>query len=289
MLPVLVPALHFSHHRERQGPSVNTKTNTRIFIASSFELSEDRRAFRELVMEQNNAWHEQGVFLQVVGWEHFLDTVSPTRLQDEYNQAIRDCDIFVLLFHSKVGKYSREEFDTAYAQFEATGKPLIYTYYKPADAAKASSDEDRQSLVDFRQRLKDIGHFETQYETLQALQLKFLQQLYRLAELGHIHFAPPGGARAPGAPPPPLTHVAMTVQAGRDAVIATGDRSTAVGAGGMVIGDNVSGNFNTGTQTVIEKQTHIDTGGGAYVDGNVSVGSGGFVGRDRKDGGSNNG
>ena len=268
------------------------KSNTRIFIASSMELSEDRKAFRELIMEQNNAWHEQGAFLQVVGWEHFLDAVSQTRLQDEYNEAIRDCDIFLLLFHSKVGKYSREEFETAYAQFKVTGKPLIYIYCKPADPAKTASDDDRQSLADFKQRLEDIGHFATRYENLQELQLKFLQQLYRLADEGVIGFAPPGGALAPGELPPPLTHVTITVQAGRDVAIATGDGATAVGAvgaGGMVIGDNASGNFNTGTQTVIEKQTHIDTGGGAYVGGNVSVGSGGFVGRDRKGGGSNEG
>ena len=262
-------------------------TNTKIFIASSMELSEDRKAFRELIMEQNNAWHEHGAFLQVVGWEHFLDAVSETRLQDEYNKAIRDCDIFVLLFHSKVGKYSCEEFETAYAHFKATAKPLLYTYYKPADPAKTSSDEDRQSLADFKQRLHDIGHFATRYENLQELQLKFLQQLYRLAELGHIHFAPQGGARAPGEPPPTLTHVAMTVQAGQDAVIATGDGAIAVGARGMVVGDNATGDFNTGTQTVIGQQTNIDTGGGAHIGGNVSVGSGGFVGRDRKGGDAN--
>ncbi|MEQ1512623.1 MAG: DUF4062 domain-containing protein [Lysobacteraceae bacterium] len=258
------------------------KSNTKIFIASSMELSEDRKAFRELIMEQNNAWHEQGAFLQVVGWEHFLDAMSQTRLQDEYNKAIRDCDIFVLLFHSKVGKYSREEFEIAFAQFKATGRPLIYIYCKPADPVKASSDEDRKSLAEFKQRLEDIGHFATRYENLQDLQLKFLQQLYRLAELGHIHFAPPGGARAPGEPPPTLTHVVMTVQAGRDAVIAAGDESIVVGAGGMVVSGNASGNFNTGTQTVIGQQTHIDTGGGANIGGNVTVSGGDFIGRDHK-------
>jgi hypothetical protein len=83
--------------------------------------------------------------------------------------------------------------------------------------------------------------------------------------------------------------MSVHVNAQRDAVVATGDGATAVGAGGMVIGDNASGNFNTGTQTVIGQQTHTDTGGGAHIGGNVQVGSGGFVGRDRKDGGSNNG
>ncbi len=258
------------------------KTNTKIFIASSMELSEDRKAFRELIMEQNNAWHEQGAFLQVVGWEHFLDAVSQTRLQDEYNEAIRDCDIFLLLFHSKVGKYSREEFETAYAQFKVTGKPLIYIYCKPADPAKKTSDDDCQSLADFKQRLEDIGHFATRYENLQELQLKFLQQLYRLADEGVIGFAPIGGAPLKGESPPSLVYI----HAAAGSAVANGPHTKAAAQGAMIVGDNASGNFNTGTQAVIGQQTHINTGGGAHIGGNVQIGSGGFVGRDRRGGNS---
>ena len=53
-------------------------------------------------------------------WEDFLDAVSQTRLQDEYNQAIRECDVFVMLFHTKVGQNTKEEFETAFGQFKAT-------------------------------------------------------------------------------------------------------------------------------------------------------------------------
>lgn len=260
------------------------KTNTKIFIASSWQLRKDRAAFRELIMEQNNAWHEQGALLQVVGWEYFLDAMSPTRLQDEYNKAIRDCDIFVMLYHTKVGKFTREEFEVALEQFRNTGKPLIYTYCKTLVPKTAPSKEDTQSVAEFEARLNGLQHFKTGYPNRKGLQLHFLQQLYRLAGEGVIGFAPPGGALAPGMPLPELRHVPMSVHvnAQRDAVVATGDGAIAVGSRGMVVGDNATGNFNTGTQTVIGQQTHIDTGGGAHIGGNVSVGSGGFVGRDHK-------
>lgn len=267
------------------------KTNTKIFIASSWQLRKDRAAFRELIMEQNNAWHEQGAFLQVVGWEYFLDAMSPTRLQDEYNTAIRDCDIFVMLYHTKVGKFTREEFEVALEQFRNTGKPLIYTYCKTAAPKTPPSGEDTQSLAEFAACLEGLKHFKTEYINRKGLQLHFLQQLYRLAGERVIGFAPPGGALAPGTSPPELRHVPMSVHinAQRDAVVAAGDGAIAVGPSAMMIGDNASGNFNTGTQTIIGQQTHIDTGGGAHIGGNVQIGSGGFVGRDRKDGGSNNG
>lgn len=242
--------------------------STKIFLASSYELKTDRAAFRELIMEQNNAWHEQGAFLQVVGWEHFLDAVSGTRLQDEYNKAIRDCDVFVMLFHTKVGPYTREEFEAAHAQFLATGSPQLYTYFKTTPPDKAVSAEDRQSLSDFQTHLSAMGHFVTRYESLEGLQLHFLKQLNRLADEGVIDFAPPDGA-----PPEPAN-----INASDGSTVANGLHATAVAQGGVVVGGDNAAPINTGTQ--------IHTDGGAYVGGSVCVEGGDFVGRDRKPEGS---
>ena len=63
------------------------------------------------------------VLLQVVAWEHFLDLMSASRLQDEYNLAIAQCELFVMLFHTKVGRYTREEFETAFGAFKAKRTP----------------------------------------------------------------------------------------------------------------------------------------------------------------------
>jgi hypothetical protein len=100
----------------------------KIFLASSSELREDRREFESVVGRQNNDWVRQGVFLELVIWEDFFDGMSQTRLQDEYNKAVRESDIFVMLFSTKVGKYTEEEFETAFGQFKATNKPFIFTY-----------------------------------------------------------------------------------------------------------------------------------------------------------------
>lgn len=240
--------------------------STRIFLASSMELKADRAAFRELIMQQNNAWHDQGAFLQVVGWEYFLDAMSRTRLQDEYNAAIRQCDVFVMLFHTKVGKYTREEFEVAHAQLMSTGKPLVYAYFKTAEAGKPVDAADQQSLEDFRARLKSLGHFETRYENVEGLQLNFLQQLHRLANQGVIDFAPPDGA-------PAITQSYSATAAGGSA-IAQGDGATALGKRAVQVQGNNHAPINTGTQ-------HIDTGGGAYVGGGVHIGTGDFIGRDR--------
>lgn len=240
--------------------------STRIFLASSFELKDDRAAFRELVMEQNNVWHEQGAFLQVVGCEHFFDAMSRTRLQDEYNAAIRDCDVFVMLFHTKVGQYTREEFEVAHAQFKATGKPLVYAYFKTAKADKLVDAADQQSLDDFRAHLNQIEQDVRRYENVEGLQLHFLQQLHMLAGKGVIDFAPPDGA-------PAITQSYNATATGGSA-IAQGDGANALGKNAVQVQGANHGAINTGSQ-------RIDTGGGAHVGGSVRIGNGDFVGRDR--------
>ena len=111
--------------------------------------------------------------------------MSQTRLQDEYNKAIRECDIFVMLFSNKVGQYTEEEFETAFGQFKATSKPLIYTYFKDTMISTGSLDEeDIISLVNFRRKLKNWEHFYTVYETIEYLKLKFDQQLNKLEASG---------------------------------------------------------------------------------------------------------
>jgi len=162
----------------------------KIFLASSSELVDDRRQFEIFINRKNKAWVEKGVFLELVIWEDFLDAVSQTRLQDEYNRAIRECDVFVMLLFTKVGKYTAEEFETAFGQFKATNKPFIFTYFKDALISAGALDEGVLSLLQFKKNLGTLGHFYTFYKNVEDLQLKFGQQLDKLAGSGFIEFKP---------------------------------------------------------------------------------------------------
>ena len=140
-------------------------TSKKIFLASSSELKEDRQEFEIFINRKNKDLIKKGFFIELVIWEDFLDAMSQTRLQDEYNKAVRGCDIFVMLFFTKVGKYTEEEFETAFGQFKATNKPLIYTYFKDAPITTGSLDEqDTMSLFAFKKKLKNLGHFYTRYK-----------------------------------------------------------------------------------------------------------------------------
>ena len=96
----------------------------KLFLASSSELKEDRKEFESFINLKNNELIERNIFIRLEIWEDFLDAMSQTRLQDEYNRVIKGCDIFVMLFFTKVGKYTLEEFETAFKQFKGNNKPI---------------------------------------------------------------------------------------------------------------------------------------------------------------------
>ncbi len=107
-------------------------------------------------------------------WEDFVDAMSQTRLEDEYDRAVRESDIFVSLFWTKVGKFTEEEIDSAFGKFKETGRPLVYTYFNDA-AVKPSAIEkfDSDSKYAFMDKLKELGHFPTGYNGIDDLKYQF--------------------------------------------------------------------------------------------------------------------
>lgn len=122
----------------------------KIFLASSEELREDRRDFELMIGQLNQEWFPRGIFFHLVIWENFIDAMSKEGLQQEYNKAIRSCDIFVLLFFTKVGRFTLEEFEAAFGAFKDGKSPLIYTYFKDALVLTGDIDETIGSLRPLR-------------------------------------------------------------------------------------------------------------------------------------------
>lgn len=207
----------------------------KVFLASSEELREDRREFELFVNRRNKDWVGKGVFIETVMWEDFLDAMSPTRLQDEYNKALRGCDLFVMLFWTKVGRYTAEEFETAFGQFQSTRKPFIFTYFK--DVPPATVDPGHaKSLADFQAKLAGLGHFYTRYRNAEGLLLHFGQQLDRLVNSGFIEFQPDQNEDDPAG-----GGILHTGSGG----LAVGNGAMAAGERGVVLGGNNSGTIIT--------------------------------------------
>lgn len=152
----------------------------RIFLASSNELKEDRIAFELMLGQLNQEWVPRGTFFHLVVWENFIDAMSKDGLQKEYNRAVSECDIFVLLFFTKVGAYTAEEFEAAFGAFSSTKKPLIYTYFKDAVVLTGDIDDSILSLLEFKKRLSRLNHYYTRYRSSEELKWLFSRQLDKL-------------------------------------------------------------------------------------------------------------
>jgi Leucine-rich repeat (LRR) protein len=158
----------------------------KIFLASSSELKEDREAFDLYFRQANDHWIEKGIYLRILRWENFLDAMSETRLQEKYNKEVRNCDIFVSLFKTKTGKYTEEEFDVAHETFKTKRKPFIYTYFKNAQIDLANITEEINTILAFKKKLSNLGHYHTHYTSIEDLKLQFQQQLGKLIEEGKL-------------------------------------------------------------------------------------------------------
>lgn len=171
----------FKDEKQTQMTKPTMKT-IKIFLASSSELQADRDALRIFISVENDRLFEKGIYLKMIQWEYFLDAISDTTLQGEYNKAVQECDILLSLFFTKAGKYTQEEFETAYGSFKENGKPLIFTYLKNASVKMSEINEEVISLFNFKKRLNELGHFPTNYNNIDDLKVQFKRQLERILE-----------------------------------------------------------------------------------------------------------
>ena len=146
----------------------------KIFLASSEELDYDRVAFGNLVRRLDDMYEKRGIRIKLFEWEDYDAAYNDKRKQDEYNEYVKQSDIFLALFHKKAGQFTIEEFDKASEQFKATASPKVYTYCKDLKPG----EEESQELKEFKERLfNEMGHYWCRYDNRESLQFQFVMQL----------------------------------------------------------------------------------------------------------------
>lgn len=85
-------------------------TTIKIFIASSYELSEQRILIGDYIRRLSYDYSPRGIRLRMSCWEDFYPEYTGKSKQQEYDeQLIRTCDIFIALFRVRCGKYTQHE------------------------------------------------------------------------------------------------------------------------------------------------------------------------------------
>ncbi|MBQ1191403.1 MAG: hypothetical protein IIX43_03880, partial [Bacteroidales bacterium] len=63
----------------------------------------DRLAFSDLIRKLDNIYEKRGIRIKLFQWEDFDAAYNDKRKQDEYNEYIKQSDLFLALFRTKAG------------------------------------------------------------------------------------------------------------------------------------------------------------------------------------------
>lgn len=143
----------------------------KVFIASSEELYIERLEFTDMIMHLNKALKPRGIEIEPVKWEYLDASMNAERKQTEYNNALKECELCIVMYWTKLGEYTEEELTMAWEGLKAGENPRkIYVYFKePCDAS--------QKLQDFKDNFATrYGHFYCKFENVDTLRLNFLLQ-----------------------------------------------------------------------------------------------------------------
>ena len=143
----------------------------KIFLASSSELKEECIAFGNFIRLLDDIYESRGMRIKLIEWEYFDATDNNKRKQDEYNEHVRNSDMFIALFNRTVGLYAREELEVALEDSKKKGSPKIYVFCKACDKS------DIEELKNLKEYLNGKGYFWYNFENLDNLQMQFVLQL----------------------------------------------------------------------------------------------------------------
>lgn len=155
----------------------------KIFLASSNELNQDRKDFIIFISEYNKELKKHNIELQVEYWEDMDDKFNTSCKQDDYNAFLRQCTFFVMLFWSKVGKYTLEEFKLVQSLLQE-GKDIYLYCYERTTPKEGATERDTQSKKDFVTYIipENKEQFQSLYSDITQVTEKFRRNFQKLLD-----------------------------------------------------------------------------------------------------------
>lgn len=139
----------------------------RIFIASSNDLFQERKDFRLFLYDQE---------LKPVVWENIDQSITKERFQDRINQDhLNTSDIVVFMIKSKLGKYTKEEFEEACKSLGNTILKIYVYFFK--ESKDNIDDEQLLEILTLKKYLKTFGDLYQEVNNYQELEHHFLTQI----------------------------------------------------------------------------------------------------------------
>lgn len=107
------------------------QTEIKIFLASSSELELERVHIGDFFNDINSILIDTETRVRLLKWEVFDPSFKGERKQTEYDHQVLKSDVFIALFRTKAGMYTREEVDVAKASHKENKMPQeLYCFFQ---------------------------------------------------------------------------------------------------------------------------------------------------------------
>ena len=124
-----------------------------------------------MIQQLNKALKPRGIEIEPIKWEYLDSYMNEERKQTEYNNALKECELCLVMYWTRFGEYTEEELTTAWECLKSGNNPKkLYVYFKePCNETK--------ELKDFKDSfVTRYGHFYCKFENVDTLRLNFLLQ-----------------------------------------------------------------------------------------------------------------
>ena len=146
---------------------------TRIFLASSSELLEERKEISLFIHKENDRLLKDDIYLKLILWEELLHSLRVERVQDYFNEEMTKCDIVIVIFHKKIGQFTKEEFYEAYNNLKLGKKPKYILIFFKIDA----NEETSKDISKLKEEIERYGQLYDTFNNIDELLFKLHKQL----------------------------------------------------------------------------------------------------------------
>ncbi|KPA11545.1 ATPase AAA [Candidatus Magnetomorum sp. HK-1] len=154
----------------------------KLFLASSSDLANERNGLGLWINRKNKILLKNNLFIDLVVWEDLLHSFQGQRIQDYFNTEMLACDIVVALFYSKIGAFTKEEFELAYENLKAGKKPR-YLFVGFKTTPPETINNEYIEILQLREKIQQNEQLYLSFDSMDQLILKLNDQLEKVIEV----------------------------------------------------------------------------------------------------------
>lgn len=180
----------------------------RVFMASSFELYNERVSFANFLTGVNNMYDSANISFLLDKWEYLSSDWVPGDKQEQYNAVLRKSDLCLVLLWKKIGPFTQREFDAAVEERKREPKTKrLYVHFKQIEDRSCIEPKELEALDSFAESTYgQYGNWGVPFKNDESFHLRVLQDII-------IYLQETGVAAAP------LTSIGGKIDVGGNATI----------------------------------------------------------------------